>query len=241
MGKLKIGIVEDEVIIADNICRILHDLGYIVTDPAISYTEAIEMIEQRKPDLVLLDVQLSGKKDGIDVANVIREMYDIPFVFLTANSDTATLERAKKVRPSAYLLKPFTKEDLFTSIEMAINNYSFQHKDTGVKKTKSEFIFIKEGNYFHKVAISEILYLESDHVYVTIYLTSGKKILIRASLQDYILNFDPSEIVRVHRSYAVNMQHIDGIDQIHISVKGNKVPISKTYRDELLNKLNLGN
>ncbi len=82
MSKIKIGIVEDEAIIADNLSNTLTQLGYDVAEPATSYAEAITMIETEKPDLLLLDIQLKGKKDGIDLAMKIKEDYHLPFIFL---------------------------------------------------------------------------------------------------------------------------------------------------------------
>ncbi len=96
MSALKIGVVEDELVIARTILGTLEELGYSYCGPAISYTEAIEMLESNKPDLLLLDIQLSGKKDGIDVAEKVNELYPMPFIFLTANSDAETIDRAKK-------------------------------------------------------------------------------------------------------------------------------------------------
>ncbi|MEM7040268.1 MAG: response regulator, partial [Bacteroidota bacterium] len=112
MRKVKILVVEDEIIIADDIADTLEDLGYEVLGPVISYSAAIPLIEEEMPDLALLDLQLSGRKSGIDLGLKINETYQFPFIFLTSNSDKATLEEAKKVEPSAYLLKPYSKEEL---------------------------------------------------------------------------------------------------------------------------------
>src|ERR1700739_3345206 len=124
MSVLKIGIVEDELVIGRTILNTLDELGYQHCGPAINYTEAIEMLERDRPDLLLLDIQLSGKKDGIDVAEKLNELYHIPFIFLTANSDGDTIERAKKVKPNAYIVKPFTREELFAAIEIAFSNFA---------------------------------------------------------------------------------------------------------------------
>ena len=86
MSKIKIGVVEDELIIADSICSTLRQLGYDTTEPATSYTEALSMIENEKPDLMLLDINLAGSKDGIQLAAEIKARYDLPFIFLTANT-----------------------------------------------------------------------------------------------------------------------------------------------------------
>ena len=98
-NKITIGIVEDEMVIARTIEHTLDELGYAHCGPACTYGEAMELLEEEKPDLLLLDINLAGKKDGIDVAEKIRQLYQMPFIFLTANSDMATIERAKKVRP----------------------------------------------------------------------------------------------------------------------------------------------
>src|SRR3984885_8608429 len=130
MSVLNIGIVEDELVIARTILSTLDELGYSHCGPAINYTEAMEMLEHQRPDLLLLDIQLAGKKDGIDVAQKLNELYQVPFIFLTANSDAETIDRAKKVRPHAYIVKPFTKEELFAAIEIAFSNFTGNGSNT---------------------------------------------------------------------------------------------------------------
>lgn len=95
MSKIKVGIVEDEMIIALGISDALKDLGYEVATIANNYTQALEIIEAEQPDILLLDIQLSGHKDGIDLALKVKKDFQIPFIFLTANADVATVERAK--------------------------------------------------------------------------------------------------------------------------------------------------
>src|ERR1700748_3650093 len=126
MDKIKIGIVEDEVIIAEGINSTLKQLGYAVAEPACNYTEALTMMAEEKPDLMLLDITLNGSKDGIDLAWKIKELYNIPFIFLTANADAATVKRAKETEPPAYLVKPFNKDELYASIEICLHNFSQQ-------------------------------------------------------------------------------------------------------------------
>jgi len=131
MSVLKIGVVEDELVITRTIVTALEELGYPHCGPAINYTEAIEMLEDEKPDLVLLDIQLAGRKDGFDVAENLNENHRLPFIFLTANSDVETIERAKKIKPHTYIVKPFTKEELYAAIEIAFNNVKARRSQTG--------------------------------------------------------------------------------------------------------------
>jgi two-component system, LytTR family, response regulator LytT len=241
MSKLKIGIVEDEMIIADNLFHLLENIGYDVAPIASSYTEAIEMMDKEKPDLMLLDINIKGKKNGIDIAWKIREDYDIPFIFLTANADAATLDRAKLTEPPAYLVKPFNKDDLFTSVEICMHNYSRRKAEKLANENYviKDSLFIKEGNYFHKVKFADIYYLESEHVYVNVH-TSSKKILVRSSMQQYITNFDEKKFFRIHRSYVINLDHIQTINTDNIVVNGVSLPIGKTFRDDLLSHIKLG-
>ncbi len=243
MSKLKIGIVEDEVIIADHIAGILLKLGYEVAEPAGSYGEAVQMIEEEKPDLLLLDIQLKGKKDGIDLASKIKEDYHLPVIFLTANADSATVERAKKVNPASYLIKPFTKDDLYTAIEICIHNTSTSRREN-LSETNNNFVvnnalFIKEGQHFNKVKFADILYLESEHVYVNV-CTAAKTFLVRSSLQDYLIHFDPKYFFRIHRSYVINLEHIQSVNAEYVIINGFTLPVGKSFRDQLLGRLNLG-
>ena len=243
MSKIKIGIVEDEVIIADHMADILLKLGYDVPEPAGTYAEAIQLIEDEVPDLILIDIQLKGKRDGIDLAQKIKEEYRTPFIFVTANSDNATVERAKKVNPSSFLLKPFTKDDLYTAIEICIHNSSAARSEKAEGLLHNYIInnalFIKEGPNCIKVKFSDILYLESEHVYVNVH-TLNKTFLVRSSLQDYLQHFSDKIFFRIHRSYAVNTEHIQSVHAEYVSINDLMLPVGKSYRDLFFKKLNLG-
>jgi DNA-binding NarL/FixJ family response regulator len=124
MERIKVGIVEDEMIIADTICLALQNLNYDYCKPANSFAKAIQMIESEKPDIVLLDINLNAKLDGIDLGHHINANYAIPIIYLTANSDKATIERCKETLPNAFLIKPFSNEELFSAIEIALFSHS---------------------------------------------------------------------------------------------------------------------
>lgn len=242
--KLKIGIVEDDMIIAGAITEMLLEIGYDVPDNATRYSEAIELIENEKPDLLLLDINLVGQMDGIDLADTVMKKFGIPFIFLTANMDSATIQRAKAVRPSAYLAKPVTKDQLYSAIEIAFSNYNNANVP-GTSQAKEEHtsvrdnVFIKDGHSFRKVYYKELVYLESDSNYVSLHLSNGKKILVRSTLDDFIRQLDAGLFLRVHRGYAVNTTLIDGVYPTEISVAGFKIPVGRTYKDVLREKLGL--
>lgn len=241
MAELKIGIVEDELVIARTILSTLEELGYSHCGPAINYTEALEMLDTDKPDLLLLDIQLAGRKDGFDVAEQLNGIYKLPFIFLTANSDFETIDRAKKVKPHAYIVKPFTKEELYAAIEIAFHN--FTGTAAGPKPEKpapaKNFLFVKDGYVFRKVFFDELLYLESEANYVLLHLTSQKKVMVRSTINDFMEQLEAGKFVRIHRRFAVNSHFIEDIFPNELSLHGEKLPIGKSYREELLKGLGI--
>ena len=113
-------IVEDEQLVAIDLEGDLQRLGYEVLGVAASGEEACAKVSRAQPDLILMDVRLNGPMDGIEAAERIRQLCEVPIIFLTAYCDAVTLERAKLVEPYGYLVKPFVPSDLHAAIQMAL-------------------------------------------------------------------------------------------------------------------------
>ncbi len=126
MQTLRVLVVEDESIVALEIEDRLKKFGYSVCATVSSGEEAVEKALSASPDLVLMDIHLAGSMDGIEAADAIRKHKDIPIIFLTAYADEATVERAKRIAPFGYVVKPFDEQVLRTTIELAV----FKHKLT---------------------------------------------------------------------------------------------------------------
>jgi DNA-binding NarL/FixJ family response regulator len=124
MSKIKVLIVEDEPVIAENLSMYLDNDDFEVSGIAYDSDEALQQLIVNTPDAVILDINLESEKDGIDIANYINTTYQVPFLFLTSYSDKGTLERAKKVKPSGYIVKPFNEKTLIASLEIAISNHA---------------------------------------------------------------------------------------------------------------------
>jgi DNA-binding LytR/AlgR family response regulator len=240
MDKVRILVVEDEMVIAMNLISILEGLGYDVLEPANSFEEAIDLLRTEHPDIALLDIQLDGDKDGIDLAKHIKLHHEIPFIFLTSNADLSTLTQAKETLPSSYLVKPFNQDDLFTSIEIAL--YNFKDARGNQKQDKNiviqDSIFIKNKNMFYKVKFEDILFIKSDHVYLEVFTKGNKKHLIRGSLTAFSSRL-PKNFFRTHRSYLINLDFLDAINSIHVVIQNIQVPIGKTYRNDLMSSIQL--
>ncbi|MCY7410063.1 MAG: response regulator transcription factor [Chitinophagales bacterium] len=128
MTEIKIIIVEDEPIIAADIEAALEKNEFKVSDIAYNMEDAFHSLKNNTPDLAILDINLSGALEGIQIAEIIKSSYQLPFIFLTSYSDKNTLEQAKHTEPSGYLVKPFTEPTLFTTIEIALYNHAQKMK-----------------------------------------------------------------------------------------------------------------
>lgn len=124
----RILVVEDESIVALDIQDRLESLGYEVPLTVASGEKAIEQAGALRPDLVLMDIQLQGRMDGVEAADQIRQMFGIPVIYLTANADHPTVERAKFTEPFGYVIKPFEERELHTTIEVALYKHQAEHK-----------------------------------------------------------------------------------------------------------------
>lgn len=244
MSKVKILVIEDELIIAEDMRMMLENLGYEVVGTALDYSEAIELLDSTEPDIVLTDIALGGAKDGVDLAREIRDNYQLPFVFVTSHADRATLDRAKSVKPNGYLVKPFEADDLYTSIEVAIANYS------GVSPGESEegsavnsgllvkdYIYVKEGHLLNKVDTKELLWIKSEGNYLELH-TAQRRHVIRSSMKEFMDKLPASTFFRTHKSFAVNLNHVDAINSASVLVNEEHIPIGRNFRDLLLKQLN---
>ena len=120
MEKVRMLVVEDERIVSMDLQGRLRSMGYEVAGTAVSGEEAIDKAERLRPDMILMDIMLDGKLDGIQAAEIIRSRYNIPIIYLTAYADSATLDRAKITEPFGYILKPFEERELHGHIEIAL-------------------------------------------------------------------------------------------------------------------------
>ena len=232
MNKIKIGIVEDEGITVEIILRALGQLNYTLTEPASNYDQAIKMIEKERPDFLLIDIKLGKGKDGIELANYVKNNYDIPFIFITANSDTPTLIRAKSTTPLGFLVKPFTQIDLYTSIEIAFNLYSHLNSKSNV-----EYLFLKVKKKFEKIKIDDILFLENNLRYIIIHFADGNSMKISASSKEILEKLPSNKFIQINRTYIVNARRVEKIDSFNIQIGEHLLLFKTAIKNELIKML----
>lgn len=134
MVRARVLVVEDEAIVAMGIKQKLEDLGHQVVDVVLTGEDAVSKAIEKEPDLILMDIVLKGKMDGIEAASTIRKQVDVPVIYLTAYSDEEVLERARTTEPYGYIIKPFKKSELNANIEMALYKHREDMKKSEVVK-----------------------------------------------------------------------------------------------------------
>ena len=247
MNPVKILIVEDELLIATNLKLILQDMGYDPMMPVNTKDQALAILSSARPDLAILDINLQGKPDGIEIGQFIRDRVQIPFIFLTSNSDKATILSAKTTHPSAYLIKPFTEDDIFAAIEIAMESFAQKNPNQAQPEENlpseeklavlSDCVFIKHNSRYVKVPIYEITYILVQDKYLELNTTDNKKFVVRSSMESILNSFRPYNFIRVHRSYSINPLSLQEINGDVIVVNHVEIPIGRAFRDDLIKKI----
>jgi CheY-like chemotaxis protein len=217
MASYKILIVEDELLVATDIQESLEMLGYTVIDSVATGADAIQSVNRELPDVILMDIMLRGEMTGIEAAQAINRHHDVPIIYLTANADPATIDKAKFSLPYGYIIKPFTDKDLQTNIEIArfkfMNDLKAKMESDQYNRffqnvsNQGDVIFVDGSKGLEKVHPGLIYYVEGDDAQSVIYTFDGE-ISLEKSI-DEIQDLLPAELfVKVSERHLVNIQKI---------------------------------
>lgn len=226
MNPLSIYIVEDEPLIVSTIETALLKQGYKVLGDAEDVISAIKDIRTLQPDLILIDIQLEGDQDGVDLALEL-DKDQFPYLFLTSQTDPETISRVKTTHPLGYIVKPFTESGLRSNIELAWHEYKSKHTD---------FIMLKSEGRLHKINQNSIFYLKAFDNYCYVY-TATKNHLVPHTLKYMAEQLNKNLFIKTHRSYWVNVQHIESVGVNELVLKTEPIPISASRKSLVLSKL----
>ena len=236
----KILVVEDDPQIAESLADILEILNHEVVDIADSFDSAIEQFKSKEIDLALLDIQLKGVKNGIDVAERIRSEFKVPFIFTTAYADKETIKKASEHSPYGYIVKPYGMKDINAGIEIAIQNHQAFNQlgndgEEGV--FNSESLFIKANSRIVRININDILFIEAKGDYA-LFKTLDKGYIVHTTFKNAESKLNSNRFVKVHRSYIINIEKIVDIEENSLLIENQIIPISRSQKPILLGKLN---
>lgn len=235
MSDIKVLIVEDEFSIALDIQVRLQKMGYQVMNIAHNYEQALQYAQEASPHIVLMDINLSQGKSGIEAARDIYHKFYIPVVFLTAYGDDKTFEEALTSQPFAYLLKPFKDQELNFALKVALQ----KHLDTSPsQEVLNDTLFIRDKSKFTAVKIADILWVEAMDNYALI-VTKTQKVVANLFLKDIEQKLPSHQFMRVHRSYIIALDKVEKIEDSVAQIYKTLIPISKLHKRQLMTRLNV--
>ncbi len=232
---LKIYVVEDMAISRVSLERMLLNNEYQVAGSAAKAETAWKDLQNSEVDLVLLDINLAGEKNGIWLAQQIRAQLHIPFVYLTAYGDQQTVKEVLATKPNGYLMKPYQEPTLLTTISIAFANFFDNHKETissesGVALHNT--IFIKDKFMRVKLQIKDIYFIKSEGNYLEIRL-ENKTHVVRGKLTEFLKLLPPNIFYQSHMRYIINSTKIETLGKDFVAINNTDIPISKKYKEDI--------
>jgi DNA-binding LytR/AlgR family response regulator len=242
MSKLKVLIVEDDLMISESLKDILQVLNHEVVGVSDNAETAIEICNENLPDLALLDIQISGDIDGVELAEIIKDQFGIPFIFTTAYADNETILRARDKGPFGYLVKPYGVKEVNAAIQIAKASFdrlkTVEKATINISKNINDSLFIKVEGKLVQVKIENILFVEAKGNYVLI-KTDSKAYIVHSTIKHAEERLANYNFLRVHRSYLVNLSKIVDIEEANLIIENKVIPISRAQRESLIKKLNV--
>lgn len=240
---IRILVVEDDAVEMTHLALLLEELGYEVTASADNALDAMVAFARTRPDLVMLEIHLKGETSGVDFAHKLRELSDVPVVFLSSSTDRETYEQARRTLPHAYLIKPIDPLALQSAVELALQ----QHKrnrvaefDAPYHQPSGGYFFTKVGNHLKRIALDDIEYIEVEGRYSAL-VVGGRRYHLKTSLRELHEKLPADRFLRVSRNHVVQLSCIRDIDiqQFELQVGQTVLPVSRTYKDNLMRHIRL--
>lgn len=212
--RIKILIVEDEVLIAEFIREMLNKEGYESVGVVYDLQSAVHYIEKNEPEILLLDINIGVKDGGIELAK--KRNPKVSVIYITAQNDEGTMLKAIETSPVNYLTKPIRKIEVLASIKLAIKNL------------KNESIIVKDSYKEIKIFYYDLLFVKSDGNYIEIHTTT-KKHVIRQSLDTFLNELNSPLFCKSQRSYIVNKEKVTMKTSTSVYLDTIEIPLSRSY------------
>lgn len=236
-------IIDDEPLAREGLASYVREIDFLhLVDTCENPLEVIKLMNKHTIDLIFLDIQMP-KMNGLDFLKAVQQP---PIVVITTAYPTYALE-GFQLNVLDYLLKPITFDRFFKSVKKATDYYHLinrpndpaaKNDSSGITKTDptDDYFFIRCGSKYEKIHFDQILYVEGMQNYVTIYTQKGKFITL-LYLKNLEENLDSRFFIRVHKSYIVSIDKIEGIEGNEIFIQSHRIPMSRNYRDQVLQKV----
>jgi two-component system LytT family response regulator len=223
-------IIDDEPLAREGLASYVREVDFLkLSGVCENPLELLPLIDRQAADLVFLDIQMP-KMNGIEFLKILQKP---PMVIITTAYPSYALE-GFQLNVLDYLLKPVTFERFFKAGAKARDYYKLLTGDPA--KPAEDYFFIKCGNKYEKIFFDEILYIEGLQNYVTIYSTKGKYVTM-LSLKSLEENLAGTAFIRVHKSFIVAINKIDGIEGGELFIGSSRIPVSRNHREQVMDRI----
>ncbi|SHN18909.1 LytTR family DNA-binding domain-containing protein [Chitinophaga sp. CF418] len=234
--KMNCVIIDDEPLAREGLSNYVREVDFLhLVDTCTNPVELIQLLDKHPVDLIFLDIQMP-KMNGLDFLKIVQRP---PMVVITTAFPSYALE-GFQLNVMDYLLKPITFDRFFKAANKAKEYYQLLNKTAAsdMRKTEKEedYFFIKCGSKYEKIYFNDILYVQGMQNYVTIYTSKGKYMTL-LYLKNLEENLDKKAFIRVHKSYIVSIDKIEGIEGNEIFIASNKIPVSRNYHDIVIEQV----
>ncbi|GLR17457.1 LytR/AlgR family response regulator transcription factor [Portibacter lacus] len=238
----KIMIVEDEMLIAADISIELTTEGYEVVGIFTKAEDALKALEESTPEIILMDIVLSGEMNGITAAIEIFKLYKTPVIFLTSSADDATFRKAKEAKPYAFISKPFRKDDLLRAIEITLERMELESEkmETVPFSVMEDRLFVRHNEEMIMVPMDKLLFLEASRNYCRI-KTIDKEFHVSTPLGNIEKLLPIENFIRTHRTFIVNLKAITSIhkNNEYLMIDDALIPISRRLREDVVKRFKM--
>jgi two-component system LytT family response regulator len=229
-------IIDDEPLAREGIASYVKEIDFLnLIETCENPVELIKLLDRHPVELIFLDIQMP-KMNGLDFLKAVQNP---PMVIITTAFPAYALE-GFQLNVLDYLLKPITFDRFFKSVSKARDYYQLLTKtvDPGPDKDKpvADYFFIKCGSKYEKIQFGDILYVEGMQNYITIYTRKGKYVTL-LYLKNLEENLDSKSFIRVHKSYIVSIDKIEGIEGNEIFIQSHRIPISRNCREQVIEQV----
>ena len=236
--KIRVFIVEDEYIHLEAIKIELSEAGFELAGECRDADSAFERIKAACPDVVLVDIALPGKNNGITLAEKINRALNIPHIFTTSFSEEDVVLEAISTNPAGYLHKPVDRVNLAAAIRLAMSHEIRNERTEENPHTGRGMVFARVGDRLVRVNIEDLLAVRADGENCIALVTARKEILCRTTLKDFCKQH-PGSFIQIHRSFYINLDNLDTFNEREQTavLKGYNAPVARSFRKSFLNSI----
>lgn len=231
-------IIEDNLSFALELEIYLANWGSKELKTIDNSADALAYINDTPPDLILMDINIKGKLNGVEIAQKIKHL-EIPIIFITGQKEEHFYEDAKNTNAVSYLIKPFDEMTLRGAIELSLLNNQIP-KIIKKESRKSDIFFIRKGKTLQKISIKDIKWVKSDSNYCDL-IWGEHKSTIKMPIKKLMEQLPEDEFIRIHRQYIIRIGKIENVMLTKgiVRVEDRYFPIGRTYKKELLKRMKI--